>query len=282
MPALPRFWSALTTADFAQIDTARAIAVLPVGATEQHGPHLPLSVDADLAHAIVQAAAPLVADEVPAFFLPVQAIGYSPEHAHFAGTLTLRPETALRLWSDIAESVAASGVRKLVLFNTHGGNAGLLDGLARELRARLRLLIYRCNWFDLPLLDEDGGDLMARFSPQERRFGVHAGQVETAFMLAAAPHAVRRERAEHFRSSSEARARGFALLGNGKSARFAWAAQDLHPSGAAGNARAATAGDGQALIAAAARALADLLAEIDRLPPELTLHDNPHLPTIQP
>ena len=102
-----------------------------------------------------------MADEVPAFFLPVQAIGYSPEHAHFAGTLTLRPETALHLWSDIAESVAASGVRKLVLFNTHGGNAGLLDGLARELRARLRLLIYRCNWFDLPLLDEDGGDLMA-------------------------------------------------------------------------------------------------------------------------
>ena len=84
MPALPRFWSALTTADFAQIDTARAIAVLPVGATEQHGPHLPLSVDADIAHAIVQAAAPLVADEVPAFFLPVQAIGYSPEHAHSA------------------------------------------------------------------------------------------------------------------------------------------------------------------------------------------------------
>lgn len=262
MPALPRFWSALATTDFALMDTARAIAVLPVAATEQHGPHLPLSVDADIAQAIVQAAAPLLADDVPAFFLPVQAVGYSPEHASFAGTLTLRPETALRLWSDIAESVAASGVRKLVFFNTHGGNVGLLDGLARELRARLNLLIYRCNWFDLPLRDADGSDLMARFAPHEQRFGVHAGQVETALMLAAAPHAVRMARAEHFHSSSAERARRFALLGNGKSAKFAWAAQDLNPHGAAGNARAATAQDGHALIAAAARALADVLAEI--------------------
>lgn len=272
MPAFSRFWSALGTADFANMDASRVIAVLPLAATEQHGPHLPLSVDTDIAQAIVQAAAPLVPDEVPALFLPVQTIGYSPEHAHFAGTLTLRPETALRLWGDIAESVAASGVRKLLFFNTHGGNTGLLDGLSRELRARLGLLIYRCNWFDLPLLDADGSDLMARFSPQERRFGVHAGQVETAFMLAAAPHTVRMDRADYFQSSSQARAQQFTLLGNGKSAKFAWAAQDLHPSGAAGNARAATAQDGQALIKAAAHALAQLLLEIDRLPAALAVH----------
>ena len=140
MPAQPprtRQWSDLATTDFATLDLHRAIAVLPLGATEQHGPHLPLSVDANLAHSMVQAATAHLPADLPALFLPVQRIGYSPEHAAFAGTLSLKADTVMRLWSDIAESVLASGVRKLVLFNTHGGNVGLMDVVARDWRARL-------------------------------------------------------------------------------------------------------------------------------------------------
>lgn len=271
MPLRTRYWSDLTTTDFATLDRTRAIAVLPVAATEQHGPHLPLSVDANIAHAIVQATLPHLPSALLALFLPVQRVGFSPEHTGFAGTLTLRADTVMRLWTEIAESVAASGVKKLVLFNTHGGNTGLLDSVARDLRARLDMLVYRVNWFDLPLTDPQGNDVMTRFSAQEQRFGVHGGQVETAMMLAVKPRAVRLPRAQAFHSTSQDRAEQFPILGNGKSAKFAWAAQDLNPAGAAGDASAAKLEDGFALIDAAGRALAAVLGEIDHLPPG-TLH----------
>jgi len=269
MPAQPprtRQWSDLATTDFATLDLQRAIAVLPLGATEQHGPHLPLSVDANLAHSMVQAATAHLPADLPALFLPVQRIGYSPEHAAFAGTLSLKADTVMRLWTDIAESVLASGVRKLVLFNTHGGNVGLMDVVARDWRSRLGMLVYSTSWFNLPLLEADGKDAMERFPAEEQRFGVHGGQIETAMMLALKPRLVRQSRFKFFDSTSQLRARDYPTLGNGRSAKLAWAAQDLNPEGAAGNAAAADLEDGLALIDAAGRALATLLKEVDRLP----------------
>lgn len=268
--ALPpsRFWSDLVTEDFARLDRDRAIAVLPVAATEQHGPHLPLSVDADIAQGVLQASLPHLPADLPALFLPLQAVGFSPEHQAFPGTLSLSVHTLTRLWTEIAEGVAASGVRKLLIFNTHGGQVGALDLVARDLRARLGMLVYTSSWFNLPLLDEAGQDVMARFPAHEHRFGIHAGEVETALMLALHPGRVRMERAQDFRSTSEQRSRDFALLGNGRSAKLAWQTQDLNDSGAVGNAAAATAANGQALLDAAGRALAQLLTEIDRLPPD--------------
>jgi len=193
-------------------------------------------------------------------------VGYSPEHAAYPGTLSLKAETVIRLWTDIAESVRASGVTKLVLFNTHGGNTGLLDVVARDLRARLGMLVYSVNWYDLPLTDADGNDVKARFSEEELRFGVHAGQVETAIMLALKPRLVRRAKARNFPSSSQTRARDFRILGNGKSAKLAWMAQDLHASGSVGAAASASVDDGMAVLDAAGRALAALIKEIDQLP----------------
>ena len=269
MSALPprtRQWSDLTTTDFASLDLNRTIAVLPLGATEQHGPHLPLSVDANLAHSMVQAATPHLPPDLPVLFLPVQRVGYSPEHAAFAGTLSLKAETVIHLWTDIAESVLASGVRKLVLFNTHGGNTGLMDVVARDWRNRLGMLVYSTSWFNLPLLEADGKDAMERFPAEEQRFGVHGGQIETSMMLALKPRLVRQSKFTTFESTSQQRARAFPTLGNGRSAKLAWAAQDLNPEGAAGNAAAADLEDGLALIDAAGRALATLLREVDRLP----------------
>ena len=96
-----RFWADWTTTDFQTVALDRVIAVLPVAATEQHGPHLPLSVDTDLVHGVVNAAVPHLPADLPVLFLPTQAVGLSPEHARFAGTLTLKAETVIRLWTDI-------------------------------------------------------------------------------------------------------------------------------------------------------------------------------------
>lgn len=270
------YWSQWRTTDFANLDKSRAIAVLPLAATEQHGPHLPLSVDTDIVDGVVQAAvqqlqtlnAPSQSTRgaVPVLFLPTQNIGLSPEHAAFPGTLTLRPETLIRLWTDIAESVKAVGIHKLVLLNSHGGHVGAMDVVARDLRARLGMLVYSVNWYQLPLIDAQGQDLNQMFSAHEHRFGAHAGEIETSAMLALNPSAVRMDKAENFHSSSEDRAAAFPILGNGRSAKLAWQMQDYNVAGAAGNAAAATAEKGAALVAAAGLSFAKLLLEIDQLP----------------
>src|SRR6185295_11887427 len=148
-----RFWSQLSTRDFGALDPATTVAVLPLGATEQHGPHLPLNVDSTLADGIVAAALPLLSADLPVLFLPTQQIGLSPEHARFPGTLTLSSETLIRLWSEIGAGVARAGLRKLVLFNAHGGHVGAMDIVARELRAAHGLIVYSSSWFNLPLGD---------------------------------------------------------------------------------------------------------------------------------
>ncbi|MFZ4625836.1 MAG: creatininase family protein [Rhodoferax sp.] len=270
MTTTSRFWADWSSADFAQLgrsgDAARTIAVLPVAAIEQHGPHLPLSVDTVLVNGVLAAALPRLPVALKLLVLPTQAIGLSTEHARFPGTLTLKNETILRLWGDIAESVAAAGIRKLVLFNAHGGNVSVMDLVARDLRARLDMLVYSVSWFNLPLLDAQGGDVNARFSADEQRFGIHAGDMETSMMLALDPACVEMARAQNFVSAAQARARQFEIVGNGKSAKLGWQMQDYNPAGAVGNAAAASLDKGRALVDAAGRALARLLAEIDQLP----------------
>ncbi len=264
--APPRFWSDLKSPDFARLDKARCIAVLPVAAIEQHGPHLPLNVDAMLVEGVIAAALPHVPANLPVLFLPTQSVGFSPEHTRFAGTLTLKAETIIQLWTELAESVARTGVKKLVLLNSHGGQVGLLDVVARDVRARLDMLVYSVNWFNLPLLDEQGASVSARFSAEEHRFGIHAGEIETSMMLALKPEQVDMAKAQVFHSTSQDRAEKFRILGDGRSAKLAWQMQDYNPQGAVGNAAAATADKGRALLGAAGRSLAQLLGEIDQLP----------------
>ncbi|MDP3616198.1 MAG: creatininase family protein [Rhodoferax sp.] len=265
-----RFWADLCTRDFAQLissgQAAQTLAVLPVAATEQHGPHLPLNVDTLLLDGVLAAALPKLAPALKVLFLPTQAVGLSPEHAAFPGTLTLKAETILRLWTDLGESVAAAGIRKLLLFNSHGGQVSVMDLVARDLRARLDLLVYSASWFNLPLRDAKGQDLSALFSADEHRFGIHGGDIETSMMLALDPTRVDMAQAQNFASASQDRAQKFDILGNGKSAKLGWQMQDYNPAGAVGNAAAASADKGRAVLEAAGLSLARLLAEIDQLP----------------
>ena len=275
--ATSRFWSDLTTRDFARRQASgqalRTVAVLPVAATEQHGPHLPLNVDATLADGIIAASLSHLPESLDVLFLPTQAVGKSNEHLRFPGTLTLSAETLIRLWTEIGESVARAGVRKLVLFNAHGGQVSVMDIVARDLRTRCDLLVYSVNWYDLPL----GDDVNGLFPPEEHRFGIHAGEIETSMMLALKPEQVDMTQARDFRSTSQDRAQAFEILGNGRSAKLGWQMQDYHPQGAAGNAARATAAKGQAVVQAAGLQLARLLQEVDRLPLS-TLVDRPQLP----
>ena len=267
LPPLPsRFWADLSTRDFAALQStgqaAQLVAVLPVAAVEQHGPHLPLSVDATLLQGVIDAALPHLGADVPALFLPPQNIGLSTEHENFSGTLTLSPATVIALWTELGACVARAGVKKLLIFNSHGGNVAVMDIVARELRQRHGLLVYSASWFSLPQPPEVQG----LFSAQEHRFGIHAGDIETSMMLHLAPGTVHMEHAQHFRSTSHDRAERFAILGNGKSAKMGWAMEDYHPSGAVGQADAATADKGRAVVQAAGAALAALLAEVAALP----------------
>ena len=266
----PRFWADCSTAYFQALQANGAIqetiAVFPVAATEQHGPHLPLKVDSAIVDCVIAAALPYLSADVPALFLPTQAVGFSPEHDRFPGTLTLKAETVLRLWTDVGDSVAATGIKKLVLFNAHGGQANFMDIVARDLRSRLGLMVFSVNWYGLPLVGPQGEDVSTLFSAHEHRFGIHAGDIETSMMLALSPLHVEMQHAKNFASASETRAQQFSIVGNGKSAKLAWQMQDYNAAGAVGNAAAATPEKGAKVLDAAGRALALLLTQIHQLP----------------
>ncbi len=261
-----RFWADLGTRDFARLQADgradQVVAVLPVAAIEQHGPHLPVSVDTTLVEGIIAAAVPQLPPALDVLFLPTQAVGKSNEHQRFPGTLTLSAETLIRVWTDIGESVARAGIRRLVLFNSHGGQVSAMDIVARELRTRCDMMVFSVNWWTLPL----GEQVLGQFSAHEHRFGIHAGDIETSMMLALRPDRVDMAQARDFPSSAQERAARFPILGNGQSAKLGWHMQDYNAAGAAGNAAAATAPKGQAVVDAAARQLALLLSEVAQVP----------------
>ncbi|NJM83352.1 MAG: creatininase family protein [Tabrizicola sp.] len=251
-----RFWADYTARDFAALDREALIAVLPVGAVEQHGPHLPLSVDRDILDGIIAAAIPLIPGDCPVLFLPTCAIGKSNEHAAWPGTLSLSATTLMAMWSDIGASVARAGVRKLVILNAHGGQIAPMDIVARDLRVTHGIVTVAANWFAMGLPE---GILPA----EEERFGIHAGELETSMMLALRPDLVAMAHARNF-PARQAELAGH--LGLAPAGRLGWQMQDLNAAGACGNAAAATADKGRAFIDHAAAQLVALLGEVQRLP----------------
>jgi creatinine amidohydrolase len=254
-----RDWMEMTWQDIAAAGdaTGRWIAVLPLAAVEQHGPHLPLGVDTFIAEAYLARARKILPDELPVTFLPVQRIGVSVEHLAYPGTLTLSAATAIGVWTEFGECLARAGLRKLVLVTSHGGNVAAMELVARDLRARLRMLAVTVGWHRFGYPNDT-------FSGEEKRHGIHGGDIETSLMLAAKPDTVRMEKAPNATPTTVEMAREFKWLGAYRPAGFAWMTQDLNATGAIGDATLASAAKGDAALTHGAAAFVELLREVDR------------------
>jgi creatinine amidohydrolase len=252
-----RLWTDMTWEDFRSGDVERWIAVLPIAAVEQHGPHLPVGVDTYIAEGYLARVMKLLPDGLPVTFLPTQTIGKSNEHIEFPGTLTLSAETAIRAWTEIGESVHRAGVKKLVIVNSHGGNSPIMDLVSRNLRVSTGMFVVNASWsrFGYPT---------GLFTDAERIHGIHAGDIETSLMLAFREASVKKDKFADFTPSTLAMEKEFSKLRSERPAGFAWLTQDLNPAGGVGNAKLASMYKGEQAADFGARAFIELLQDVDR------------------
>ena len=228
---------------------AQTLLVLPTAAIEQHGHHLPLATDTLINNLLLGRALDRLAPELPIYALPPICYGKSNEHIGFPGTLSVSAQTFLAVVHDLGASFSATGFQKLGHYNTHGGNPSLVDICARDLRAEFGLRTFT--------LFGSAGAPFAGLSPQERTYGFHAGEIETAFLLHAAPELVH---TTAYTANYIARIEDPDFLKpEGSSANFAWLTRDIAPSGVLGNPTGATAENGARWIAEASARIADAL-----------------------
>lgn len=258
--ALPsHWWWDLSSRQFSGLDMASIVAVLPVGAVEQHGPHLPVKVDAAINAGIVARAVALMPDDMPVLVLPMLPVGKSNEHNAYPGTLTLSYEALAKVWIEVGESVHRAGCRKLIIFNSHGGQPQVIDIVARELRVRHGMFVVNAMWSRMTRKDD-------LFSKSELTHGIHGGEVETSVMLHLHERQVDMTQAADFEPITVEIERGGGLLTAEGAVGFGWQAQDLQPSGACGNAAAADAARGATIVERAAKALVQLCGEVAAYP----------------
>lgn len=236
--------------------TSRTIAILPLGAHEYHGPHLPLETDTIIAKAIAARLRTALPDTLDVIFLEAEPVGYSPEHLDRPGTKSLAFDEAVNRWLGIAEDLSSRGIRKLALLNAHGGNSPLLTVVATEARIRFKMLCVATSWtrFGVP---------EGVISPEAKAIDIHGGDIETSVMLAIAPDKVDTGSAQNFRSAQSDYAERYRHLRAYGPHAFGWMMSDLNPDGAAGNAKAATAEKGELMIAHAVKGLVELIADVD-------------------
>ena len=231
------------------------IAVLPLGAHEQHGPHLPFETDTLIVRGIVDAAIARLPDHLPVTFLPAEPVGYSVEHMDTPPTRTLSWEEAVRRWLGIAEDLNRQGVRKFVMLNAHGGNAPLMTVVATQARVEFGMLAVATSWtrFGYP---------EGVITPDEKAFGIHAGEIETSVMLALHPELVDVGKASDFSSYQEELVRSATHLRAYGPHAFGWKMHDLNAEGATGNALSATAEKGRRLIDHSVTGFIELLEDV--------------------
>jgi creatinine amidohydrolase len=230
----------------------RSILVQPLGAIEQHGPHLPLSTDSIIATAVAEAALERVGNDLDVWLLPTLDYTKSNEHAWSPGTVWLSATTLLGVLDDIGRCVATTPARRLVFLNGHGGNSALLNVANRELRLHHGLMTFLAH----PGVPPDQGGISP---PSELGMGVHGGTDETSLMLHLAPHLVRMERAE--RRVPEVMADNRYVRFGGR-VSFGWLSNDFFDDGYIGDPTAATAALGEQLFEGAVTAFCEALAEI--------------------
>jgi len=258
MPA-KRFWAELKSSEFAALDPNSTLAVLPVAATEQHGPHLPVMTDTAIAEGMISTVLDRLPDELRVLFLPTQTIGKSNEHLRSAGTITYSADNLTRIWCEIGEGVYRAGLRKMVIVNSHGGNSDVIGIVARELRVNLGMLVATTQWrrFGLPA---------GIYSAFDSTHGIHAGDIETSLMLHFRPDLVDMSKAKLFPSIAAEMEKDYTLLRPAGPHGFGWIAQDINPDGAVGDASIATADKGRLTAEHQADAFIALLHDVARFP----------------
>ena len=252
-----RNFAYLTWKQVDALPRATTLLVLPTAAIEQHGHHLPLATDTLINNLLLGKALELVPADLPVYALPPICYGKSNEHIGFPGTLSVSAGTFMAVIRDLGASIAAAGFQKVVLFNTHGGNTSLVDVMARDLRAEFGLRTF--SLFGSPGAKFEG------VSAQERTYGFHAGEIETAYLLYGTPELVR---TEEYTSNYIARVDAPELLKpEGSSANFAWLTKDIAPSGVMGDPSAATAENGEKWVGEAAARIAEILVAMQGFVP---------------
>jgi creatinine amidohydrolase len=249
------WWNEFASHEFRDLDPMATIAILPIAATEQHGPHLPVCVDAAINRGMLATLGEMLPADIDIRILPVQEIGKSNEHIRSPGTLTLPPGVLIEAWTELGLSVARTGLRKLVIANSHGGNDEIMGIVARELRVRANMLVVKCHWSRL-------GRPPGVYGERELRYGIHAGDSETSLMLHFRPELVDMTRAQDFASVVEREEQRFTHLRATGPAAYAWLASDLNPDGAVGEAHLATAEKGRITAAYYAGEFIKLLRDV--------------------
>lgn len=249
-----RYWDEMATTDFQNLNRDKTIVVMPVGSTEQHGPHLPLSVDVRITEGVLKEMLGHISDECTVLVLPTLPIGKANEHIDFDGTLSLSVNTLMGLWTDVAESVFRTGLKKLMILNGHGGQSQVMEIVARDLRVRHNVLVIPVNWWSVRPKPSE-------FSDDEYTYGIHGGAEETSVMMHLHPQLVRSECCINFIPSSFLQREKFPRLFS-QGIRHAWKAKDLQSFGACGDASIANKEDGQKITLNAAKSLAELIAEM--------------------
>lgn len=232
------------------------LLILPTAAIEQHGHHLPLATDTLINNLLLGHALQKLPADLPVYALPPVHFGKSNEHIGFAGTLAVSASTFMAVLRDLGSSVASAGFQKLVLYNTHGGNTALIDVMARDLRAEFGLRTFA--------LHGSGGATFEGLTPQERAYGLHAGEVETAFLLASVPQLV--DRSAYTVNYIADIGKPELLAPENAPAMFAWLTRDIASSGVMGDPRPATAENGARWLEQAAMRLAAALETMVRYP----------------
>lgn len=247
-----RFWQEMRAPDFAALDPC-AVAVLPVAATEHHGPHLPAGTDALILDGILRATGARRAGRADAVCLPVQPVGWSPEHGGLPGTLSLEAELLVQAWTELGRWAARAGLRRLLIVNAHGGNPPAMAIAALRLRETQGLLVVRTHWEALAR-----PHLIAPSGAPERDW--HGGWIETSVMLHLRPDLVRLDEARPAVAGHPA-----GLPPDGP-APFAWMTADLNGTGVLGDPTLATAALGAALVDRAAAGLGQVIDRVRDAP----------------
>jgi creatinine amidohydrolase len=243
----------------------QTLLVLPTAAIEQHGHHLPLATDTLINNLLLGHALQKLPPQMPVYALPPVHYGKSNEHIGFPGTLSVSAATFMAVLHDLGASLKAARFQKLVLYNTHGGNTSLIDVMARDLRAEFGLRTFS--------LHGSGGIGFEGLNPQEQAYGFHAGEVETALLLASMPEVV--DRSAYTVNYVADVAKPEALLPENAPATFGWLTRDIAQSGVMGDPRPATRENGARWLAQAATKLAAALEAMSR-------YAGPHLPSQSP